>query len=104
MKKWEDKKDFIFSHFCLVESRKVEAWKKMSLNKFTHILLLKNYAKLKKNVTNNHTHKKKSNHPNLLKNKNNIPKKEEARLLPEKKKERKKEARQALENQKKQKE
>ena len=48
MKKWEDKKYFIFSHFCLVESGKVEAWKKMSLNKFTHILLLKNYAQLKK--------------------------------------------------------
>ena len=38
---------------------------KMSLNKFTHIPLLKNDAKLKKKkVTNNHT--KKSNHPNFF--------------------------------------
>ena len=28
MKKWEDRKDFNFSHFCLVRSRKVEGWKK----------------------------------------------------------------------------
>ena len=35
----------------------------MSLNKFTHIPLLKNDAKLKK-VTNNHT--KKSNHPKFF--------------------------------------
>ena len=31
-------------------------------------------------MTNNHT-RKESNHPNLLKNKNNIPKREEAMLL-----------------------
>ena len=38
---------------------------KMSLNKFTHIPLLKNDAKLKKKkVTNNHT--KKSNHPKFF--------------------------------------
>ena len=37
--------------------------KKMSLNKFTHMPLLKNDAKLKK-VTNNHT--KKSNHPKFF--------------------------------------
>ena len=36
-------------------------------------------------MTNNCT-KKESNQPNLLKNKNNIPKKEEAMLLPGKKK------------------
>ena len=37
----------------------------MSLNKFTHIPLLKNDAKLKKKkVTNNHT--KKSNHPKFF--------------------------------------
>ena len=36
---------------------------KMSLNKFTHIALLKNDAKLKK-VTNNYT--KKSNHPKFF--------------------------------------
>ena len=35
----------------------------MSLNKFTYILLLKNYAKLKK-VTNNYT--KRSNHPKFF--------------------------------------
>ena len=45
----------------------------MSLNKFTHIPLLKNDAKLKK-VTNNHT--KKSNHPKFFyKNKNHVSKK-----------------------------
>jgi len=38
---------------------------KMGLNKFTHLPLLKNGAQLKQKVTNNH--KKKSNHPNLLK-------------------------------------
>ena len=39
---------------------------KMSLNKFTHIPLLKNVAKLKKKkkVTNNHT--KNSNHPKFF--------------------------------------
>ena len=49
---------------------------KMSLNKFTHILLLKNDAKffLKKKVTNNYT--KKSNHPkNFIKIKNMFQKK-----------------------------
>ena len=45
--KLEDRKDFIFSHFCLVGSGKVEEWKKMSLNKFTYIFLLKNDAQLK---------------------------------------------------------
>ena len=28
MKKWEDRKNFIFSPFCLVGSEKVEEWKK----------------------------------------------------------------------------
>ena len=28
IEKWENRKDFIFSHFCLVESGKVEEWKK----------------------------------------------------------------------------
>ena len=49
---------------------------KMSLNKFTHILLLKNDAKffIKKKVTNNYT--KKSNHPkNFIKIKNMFQKK-----------------------------
>ena len=27
-KQWEYRKDFSFSHFCLVESEKVEGWKK----------------------------------------------------------------------------
>ena len=44
MKKWEDRKYFIFSS-CLVG--KSERMKKMSLNKFTHIPLLKNDAQLK---------------------------------------------------------
>ena len=41
MEKWENRKDFNFSHFCLVRSEKV------SLYKFTHILLLKNDGQLK---------------------------------------------------------
>ena len=46
---WEDKKDFYFFYFYLVGSGKVERWKnrgmkKVSLNKFTHILLIKNDA------------------------------------------------------------
>ena len=66
MEKQEDIKYFIFSPFCFVGSGKVQGWKKMSLNKFTYIPLLKNNAPLKqKKVTNNN--KKKSNHPNLLK-------------------------------------
>ena len=48
MEKWESRKDFIFSLFYLVRSRKVKGMEKMSLNKFTHIPLLKNDAKLKK--------------------------------------------------------
>ena len=28
VKKWEDRKDFNFSHFCLAGSEKVEGWKK----------------------------------------------------------------------------
>ena len=28
MEKWEDRKDFNLSHFCLVGSGKVEGWKK----------------------------------------------------------------------------
>ena len=27
MEKWEDRKDFNFPHFCLVESEKVDRWK-----------------------------------------------------------------------------
>ena len=46
MEKWKDRKDFIFSHSCLVGSGKVER-EKMSLNKFTHIPLLKNDVQLK---------------------------------------------------------
>ena len=30
MKKWEDRKNFNFPHFCLIGSEKVEKWK----NKF----------------------------------------------------------------------
>ena len=45
---------------------------KMSLNKFTHIPLLKNNAQLKKKVTNNH---KKEQSPKFIKiNKNHVPK------------------------------
>ena len=47
MEKWNDKKDFIFSLICLVNSEKVEGMEKMDLNNFTHISLLKNDAQLK---------------------------------------------------------
>ena len=40
VEKWEDRKNFIFFHFCLVGSGKVKRMEKMSLNKFTHISLL----------------------------------------------------------------
>ena len=42
MEKLEDKKDFIFSHFLFGWGWKSREIKNMSLNKFTHILLLKN--------------------------------------------------------------
>ena len=61
MEKLEDRKDFNFSHFYLVESEKVEGRKKkVSLYKFTHTTLLKNDGQLKQKVTKK---KKKSNHP-----------------------------------------
>ena len=66
MEKWEDRKDFNFSHFCLVKSEKV------SLYKFMHISLLKNYAQLKPKKDKQ---PKKINHLNLLKNKNYVHKK-----------------------------
>ena len=70
--------------------------KKMSLNKFTHIPLLKNYTKLKKKVTNNHT---KTCSKKIISSKNrnklSLPspkkskKKKEEMLMPKKKKKRK---------------
>ena len=47
MEKLEDRKDFNFSHFYLVESGKVEGRKKKSLYKFTRTTLLKNDGQLK---------------------------------------------------------
>ena len=47
MEKLEDRKDFNFSHFYLVESGKVEGRKKKSLYKFTHTTLLKKDGQLK---------------------------------------------------------
>ena len=41
IKKLEDRKYFNFSFFRLVESEKSEEIEKMSLHKFTHILLFK---------------------------------------------------------------
>ena len=40
MEKWEDRKDFNFSSFCLVEWKSGEM-EKVSLYKFTYIPLLK---------------------------------------------------------------
>ena len=71
MEKLEDRKDFNFSHFCLVGSGKVEGKKKLSLYKFTHTTLLKNDGQLKQKVTK----KKKKQTPNLLKKKKSCPKK-----------------------------
>ena len=42
VEKQEDGKDFIFSHFLFGWEWKSREIKNMSLNKFTHILLLKN--------------------------------------------------------------
>ena len=70
MEKWEDRKNFNFLIFCLVESEKVEKLKKMSLYKFTYMSLLKNDAQLKQK--NDKQAKKKKNHINLLKSKNHV--------------------------------
>ena len=48
VEKWEDRKYFNFSHFCLVGSEKSGGMEKVSLYKFTNIPLLKNDAQLKK--------------------------------------------------------
>ena len=42
VEKWEDRKYFNFSHFCLVGSEKSGGMEKVSLYKFTYTLLLKN--------------------------------------------------------------
>ena len=47
MKKWGDKKDFNSPPFYLVESGKVDGWKKYVYINFTHIPLLKSDALLK---------------------------------------------------------
>ena len=70
IKKLEDRKYFNFSFFLLVESEKSEEIEKMSLYKFTHILLFKKWCSIKTKKWPKK--KKKSNHPNLLKNKNHI--------------------------------
>ena len=83
MEKWKDIKDFNFPNFCLIGSEKV------SLYKFIYILLLKNDAQLKQKSDKQ---KKKYNHPNLLKNKNHVPKKNiTSKQKKKKKKKRKKE-------------
>ena len=46
VEKWKDRKDFNFSHFCLVGSGS-EKMDKVSLYKFTHTPLLKNDGQLK---------------------------------------------------------
>ena len=56
--------------------------KKKSLHKFTHIHLLKNDVQSKQKFDK---HRKKKNHPNLLKNNNHVKKKKKSRLfLPKK--------------------
>ena len=44
MEKWKDRKYFIFSHFLFGWEWKSRKMEKMSLNKFTHIPLIKNDA------------------------------------------------------------
>ena len=46
IEKWEDRKNFNFSHFCLVGSEKVENIKNEFVT-FTYIPLLKNNGQLK---------------------------------------------------------
>ena len=70
VEKWEDRKYFNFPYFCLVETKKVKRWKKISLYKFNYIPLLKNDTQLKKK--SDKQVKKKINHPNLLKTKNHV--------------------------------
>ena len=74
IEKWENRRDFSFSHLCLVSGGKVEGWKKMSLYKFTHILLLKKWCIIFF-LSGEQQKKKKFNHLNLLKNKNYAQKK-----------------------------
>ena len=69
MEKWENIKDFNFSHFCLVFfflrisylfncEWKSGGMRKMSLYKFSHTPLLKNNGQLIQKVTNNQKRKK----------------------------------------------
>ena len=70
MEKWENIKDYNFSHFCLVfffflKISFLFSWKwksggmgKMSLYKFSHTPLLKNNGQLIQKVTNNQKKKK----------------------------------------------
>ena len=60
VKKWEDRKDFIFLFFVWLEVKK---WndKKMSLYKFTHTPLLKKDSQL---IQKSDKQLKKKNHPN----------------------------------------
>ena len=84
MEKWEDRKYFNFSPLCLVESEKLDGWeKKKSLHKFTHIHLLKNDVQSKQKFDK---HRKKKNHPNLLKNNNHVKKKKITSSFTKKKK------------------
>ena len=62
MKKWEDRKYFNFSPFCLVGNEKVEGWKKMGLYKFAYTPLLKNDGQLKHKSDKQPKKKKRSNH------------------------------------------
>ena len=67
---WEDRKNFNFSHFCLVGSGKIEGWKKwVCINSLIHPLL-KNDDQLKQK--SDKQLKKKKQSPNLLKNKNYV--------------------------------
>ena len=71
---------FYFLSFLFGWKWKSKMMEKMSLNKVTYILLLKNDTQLKKKVTNNH---KKEQLPKFIKkNKNQVFKKKTITLRP----------------------
>ena len=85
MEKWEDRKYFNFPPFCLVESEKVDGWKKKKkkfAKTYSHTLI-KKWCPIKTKIWQT---QEKKNHPNLLKNNNHVKKKKSRLVLQKKKK------------------
>ena len=84
MEKWEDRKYFNFPPFCLVESEKVDGWKKKKkkfAKTYSHTLI-KKWCPIKTKIWQT---KEKKNHPNLLKNNNHVKKKKITYIFTKKK-------------------